>query len=83
MIQIISILLDLVEFLVVMLICYKYLRMRNKKENEYYTDYVHNGLILRVYKPEFEYEAVGKVPIEKLLDRGTLSKFYDWCLIEK
>lgn len=55
---------------------------KDRKENEYYTDYRHNNLVLRVYKPEFEYQAVGKVPVEKLLDRGTLSKYYDWVLIE-
>ena len=65
--------LDLVAFVAVLVLCYKYIRLKNQKENEYYTD----------YKPEFEYEAIGKVPIEKILDRGTLSQFYNWALIEK
>lgn len=55
---------------------------RRQKESEYYTDYVHKRLILRVYKPEFEYQAIGKIPIEKILDQGTLSPFYKWALIE-
>ena len=54
-----------------------------KKENEYYTDYYHNNLILRIYKIEFEYQAIGKVSRDKLLDQGTFSQFYLWALIEK
>lgn len=81
--QIMNITLNFLAFVAVLFLCYKYIRLKAQKENEYYTDYVHNNLILRIYKPEFEYEAVGKVPIEKILDRGTFSKFYDWCLIEK
>ena len=83
MVTIISIIFDLIIVVAVLVLCYKYRVLRDKKENEYYTDYVHNGLILRVYKPEFEYEAIGKVPKEKMLDRGTLSQFYNWALIEK
>lgn len=79
----ISMALDLISFVAVLILCYKYVRLKNQKEDEYYTDYVHNNLILRIFKPEFEYEAVGKVPIEKILDRGTFSQFYNWCLIEK
>lgn len=82
-IQILGIVFDTVTFGLFVILYYKYIRLRAQKENEYYTDYVHNGLILRIYKIEFEYEAIGKVPVEKILDRGTFSKFYDWCLIEK
>lgn len=81
-IQVLSIIFDIVTFGMFIILYYKYIRLKTQKENEYYTDYVHNGLILRIYKIEFEYEAIGKVPIEKILDRGTFSKFYDWCLIE-
>lgn len=81
-IQVLSIVFDVVTFGLFLILYYKYVRLKTQKENEYYTDYVHNGLILRIYKIEFEYEAIGKVPIEKILDRGTFSKFYDWCLIE-
>lgn len=81
-IQVLSIIFDVVTFGMFIILYYKYIRLKTQKENEYYTDYVHNGLILRIYKIEFEYEAIGKVPIEKILDRGTFSKFYDWCLIE-
>lgn len=78
-----SIIIGLIADLAALILCFKYAKLRGKKENEYYTDYVHNNLVLRVFKPEFEYEAVGKIPIDKILDRGTLSRFYDWCLIEK
>lgn len=54
-----------------------------EKASEYYTDY-HNGkLTLRIFKPEFEYQAVGDIPRGKLLDRGVFSQFYFWALIEK
>lgn len=59
------------------------LRVKKQKENEYYTDYVHNKLILRVYKPEFEYQALGKTPREKILDGGNLTMTYKWALLEK
>lgn len=82
-VQIISISLDVVVLVAFFLLSIKYTRLLTKKENECYTDYTHKNLILRVYKPEFEYEAIGKVSRDKLLDRGTLSKFYVWALIEK
>lgn len=58
-------------------------RTLNSKDSEFYTDYVKGNLTLRVFKPEFEYQAIGNVPLSKLLDRGTLSQFYFWALIEK
>lgn len=58
------------------------LRRAKRRENEYYTDYVHNKLILRIYKPEFEYQAIGNVSRDKLLDGGTLSLYYKWALIQ-
>lgn len=78
----ISMALDFISFMAVLVLCYKYIKLKNQKENEYYTDYVHNNLILRIFKPEFEYEAVGKVPIENILDRGTFSQYYVWALID-
>ena len=81
-IAIIGMVFQAISFVAVLILCYKYVQLKNQKENEYYTDYRHNNLILRIYKPEFEYQAIGKVPIEKLLDRGTFSQFYLWALIE-
>lgn len=80
--QITSIIFDVITFIMFLALCYKYTRLRDQKDSEYYTDYAHKNLVLRVYKPEFEYEAIGKIPIEKILDRGVLSIYYNWCLIE-
>ena len=79
---IIGVLFQATSLMAVLILCFKYTQLRNRKENEYYTDYKHNNLVLRVYKPEFEYQAIGKISIEKILDRGTLSQFYAWALIE-
>lgn len=57
-------------------------RKIDKKDSEYFTDYRHKNMVLRVFKPEFEYQAIGNVQRGKLLDRGTLSQFYFWALIE-
>ena len=56
-------------------------RLRSK-ETEYYTDYVHGNLAMRVFKVEFEFQAVGNVNVNRILDRGTLSPTYLWALIE-
>lgn len=82
-VQIISITLDALVLLAFAFTLIKHTQLFKQKESECYTDYTHRNLILRVYKPEFEYEAIGKVSRDKLLDRGTLSKFYVWALIEK
>lgn len=53
------------------------------KDTECYTDYVHKNVVLRVFKPEFEYQAISIIPRDKLLDRGNLSQFYMWVLFER
>lgn len=57
---------------------------RNKKdlENPCYTDYRYKNRILRVFKNEFEYQAIGNVLSARILETGSLSKFYMWALIE-
>lgn len=82
-VYIISIALDLVVIGAFVFLCFRNISLQKQKDNEYYTDYIHKGHILRVFKPEFEYEAVGNVPIGKILDRGALSQYYLWALIEK
>lgn len=77
------IILQVISTASVIVLAVKYIRLKKQKENEYYTDYFHGNLILRIYKPEFEYQAVGNVPREKLLDRGNFSQFYIWTLIQK
>lgn len=66
----------------VIILCIKYIKLQEQKENEFYTDYVHGNLILRIYKPEFEYQAIGSVSRDKLLDRGNFSQYYVWALIQ-
>lgn len=80
---IISLALQILQLAAVILLAYKYIQLKSQKENEYYTDYVHNNLVLRVYKPEYEYQAAGNISTEYLLDRGRLSPLYDWVLIDK
>lgn len=77
------IILQVISTASVIVLAVKYIRLKKQKENEYYTDYFHGNLILRIYKPEFEYQAVGNVPREKLLDRGNFSQFYIWTLMQK
>lgn len=64
------------------LILWVIFKKKKQRENEYYTDYVNNKLILRIYKPEFEYQAIGNISRDKLLDGGTLSLYYKWALIQ-
>ena len=80
---IMMIILQVISTASVIVLAVKYIRLKKQKENEYYTDYFHGNLILRIYKPEFEYQAVGNVPREKLLDRGNFSQFYIWTLMQK
>lgn len=64
------------------LILWVIFQKKKQRENEYYTDYIHNRLILRIYKPEFEYQAIGNISRDKLLDGGTFSLYYKWALIQ-
>ena len=77
------IILQVISTASVIVLAVKYIRLKKQKENEYYTDYFHGNLILRIYKPEFEYQAVGNVSREKLLDRGNFSQYYVWTLMQK
>lgn len=72
-------------FLSSMIVYFIYLfnHVSKSKENEYYTDYIHKNLVLRIFKPEFEYKAIEGVPKTKILEMGVLSQFYSWILIEK
>ena len=42
-------LLLLTDLLIVIFLC-KYVKLKKQKENEYYTDYLHNNLVLRVLR---------------------------------
>ena len=82
-ISIITAALQILAMLSTWFLAYKYIRLTRSKEDEFYTDYVRGNLILRIYKPEFEYIAIGGVPRDKLLDQGTFSLYYMWALIER
>lgn len=75
-------LLLLTDLLIIIFLC-KYVKLKNQKENEYYTDYLHNNLVLRVFKAEFEFQAVSSLRVTKILDRGNLNMYYLWVLFEK
>lgn len=83
MMMLICLALQVLQLIAVIILAVKYVRLKSQKENEYYTDYVHNNLVLRVYKPEYEYQAAGNISTKYLLDRGRLSPMYDWVLIDK
>lgn len=63
-------------------ILYKYDRIRKDVKTEYYTDFRYGNLTMRVFKHEFEYQAIGNLKLLSILDRGTLNPFYDWALIQ-
>lgn len=65
-------------------LCYITYKRKEKeqKESEFYTDYVKGTYVMRVYKTEFEFEAIGKVPRDRLLDFGNLTMNYKWALID-
>lgn len=58
------------------------LRRVRTKESEYYTDYVYKTLRMRVYRPEFEYQAIGQLLPSEILEMGNLSLYYKWVLIQ-
>lgn len=61
----------------------KYEKLRKHTESEYYIDYVYKTQIMRVFKNEFEFQAIGNIERGKLLDTGALNPFYRWALIER
>lgn len=73
-------LLTLINIFMVWLVLF---RKRKPLLSDFYTDYVCGNLTLRIYKPEFEYQATGNIQRGTILDKGTLSPAYNWTLIEK
>ena len=51
--------------------------------DEYFTDYTHGKLTMRVFKNEFEFQAKKDIPSGKIVDGGVLSAFYMWVLFEE
>lgn len=80
---IIDITLTLIQLIVVGYLANAYIRLvRRVAENEFYTDYVHGNMTLRIFKPEFEYQAIGDLNPYSILDRGNFSQYYLWALID-
>ena len=77
--------LQIISVISVLILCVKYIRLKEHRDNEYYTDYEHGAkVILRVFKTEFEYQAVGNLPKGwVILDAGQLSAYHRWALIQK
>ena len=76
--------LQALNLIAVIVLCVKYVQLREAKENEFYTDYTKGKLILRVFKDEAEYQAIADLPKGwQILDTGRLSQFYRWALIQK
>lgn len=71
--------LTLINIVLVWVVLFK---KKKAKVTEFYTDYTCGNTILRVFKPEFEYQAVGDLTRGSILDRGTLTPAYNWVLIE-
>jgi hypothetical protein len=62
---------------------WRYLREKTTPKNEFYTDYVRGSLILRVYRYEFEFQAIGDVKSYEILDGGNMSALYKWALLKR
>lgn len=79
---IIGISLNALSFIAVLVLCVKYVRLKNTKESEFFTDYTHGKTVLRVFKNEFEYNAFKDLKESQVLDSGTLTASYRWVLFE-
>jgi hypothetical protein len=60
----------------------KFIKQKKSKSSEYYTDYVYGKTAIRIFKPEFEYQAIGDLNPYSILDRGNFSQYYVWALID-
>lgn len=72
----------IIQILIVLGLCITIFNLGRKKDSEYYTDYRHGKLVLRIFKPEFEYQAIGNLNKYSILDRGVFSQYYLWALID-
>jgi len=59
-----------------------YLKLKRNNSSEFYTDYVKDNLVIRIFKPEFEFQAIGNIERGKILDQGVFSPTYFWAIIE-
>lgn len=79
---IIDIAVAIFQLLAVLILAYKYIKLRSRKDSEFYTDYRNGDNVIRIFKPEFEYQAIGDLNPYAILDRGNFSQFYFWALID-
>ena len=82
MILLILVLIILNVSMTAILILTTYQRKKKVVESEYYTDYSKGTLVMRVFKYEFEYQAIGDIDRGKLMDTGNLTINYRWALID-
>ena len=64
-------------------ISFHYIKVKRIRETEYWTDYVHNDTVMRVYKWEFETQSLEGMKRWQVLDRGDLTPYYRWILFTK
>lgn len=64
-------------------ISFCYIKVKSIRESEYWTDYQHNDTIFRIYKWEFETQALDGMKRWQVLDRGDLTPNYRWILFTK
>lgn len=64
-------------------ISFHYIKLKQMRETEYWTDYEHNDTVMRVYKWEFETQALEGMKRWQVLDRGDLTPYYRWILFTK
>lgn len=79
-----STLIFIAVMIVILLEVYIILKLRVWKgnQNSYYTDYRNGKFVLRVFKPEHEFQALTNIRIPQILNRGRLNEFFDWVIIE-
>ena len=75
--------LEVLILLFAIFISIRYIRVKRMRESEYWTDYVHNDVVFRIYKWEFESMALDGIMRGQVMDRGDLNQFYRWILFNK
>ena len=60
--------LSCLQLFAVIYLAVKYTSLKETKENEYYTDYKKGTVVLRIFKREFEFQAIGDLNPYSILD---------------
>ena len=64
-------------------IWWQYIKLAKRVESDYFIDYVNKDFIFRVFKTEWETQAMEGLGRHQVLDGGRLNESYRWILIEK